>query len=117
MKSSLLYFTLLLTFFSNGQKQKSNVVVEVLDTNSFIFMHDLKYFGKNTSVSQNYQYVLQALHEQLDTNVNWIVHVRGHVCCGPNKMISRRRARRASRFLKKMGISKERISINYLTFV
>lgn len=110
MKSSLLYLFILLMMHSHGQTQKDVAHEEVLDTNTFLFIHDLKYFGKSTTVSQNYQYVMQFLQEQLEANPKWTVHVRGHVCCGPSKSISRRRARKAYRFLKKIGVRKERIS-------
>ena len=101
---------MLLTCINDLCAQKTNHVEEVLDTNSFFFIHDIKYFGKSTTVSPNYLYVMQALQEKLETNPSLSIHVRGHVCCGPSLSISRRRARRAARYLKKMGISKERIS-------
>lgn len=38
------------------------------------------------------------------------VHVRGHVCCGADKRLSRKRAKHAFKYLKKAGIQRERIS-------
>lgn len=38
------------------------------------------------------------------------VHIRGHVCCGADKRLSRKRAKYAFKYLKKAGIQRERLS-------
>lgn len=38
------------------------------------------------------------------------VHVRGHVCCGADKRLSRKRAKYAFKYLKKAGIHRDRLS-------
>ena len=38
------------------------------------------------------------------------VLIRGHVCCGPNKKLSKKRAKKVFKSLKEMGIRKKRIS-------
>lgn len=90
--------------------QKAERTDTILEDNSFFFEYDIKYVGKSTSIAANDQYVMQFLLEQLTSNPSWDIHIRGHVCCGPNKRISKRRARKAFRFLKKMGVEKERIT-------
>ncbi len=110
MRIHALLIFLFLIFTINIFSQKPNHVEEILDSNSFFFENDIKYIGKSTNVNPNYLYVMQSLQEKLEQNPLLKVHVRGHVCCGPSKAISRRRARRAARYIKKMGISKDRIS-------
>tara|TARA_B110000285_G_scaffold224400_1_gene281198 strand:+ start:5334 stop:5738 length:405 start_codon:yes stop_codon:yes gene_type:complete len=101
---------LFLFSLNNLFAQKTQHVKEILDTNSFFFEHDIKYIGKSTTISPNYIYVMQSLQEQLKSNPLLSIHVRGHVCCGPSKPISEKRARKAAKYLEKIGVKKERIS-------
>lgn len=77
---------------------------------SYLYEFDMKYVGSNSSIDPNYRYVLEHLVELLIKDTTLSVHVRGHVCCGPSYRLSKKRACRAYRFLKKSGIDKQRLS-------
>ncbi|MDG1332608.1 MAG: OmpA family protein [Crocinitomicaceae bacterium] len=74
------------------------------------YEHDIKFEGANIHIDGNYQYLLETIVDYLLKNPEIYVHIRGHVCCRPGKRISRRRARNVYRFLKRQGISKQRMS-------
>jgi outer membrane protein OmpA-like peptidoglycan-associated protein len=80
------------------------------DTLAGLYEYDLRYVGNSTSMSPKYIYILDELIELLNKNPRVNIHVRGHVCCGPNKRISRKRGRKIYRFLKASGIADERLS-------
>lgn len=65
--------------------------------------------GKWTILDKSLKYV-EALKETLVQNPELHVHIRGHVCCGNNKRISRNRARSVYKYLLSEGISRKRIS-------
>lgn len=70
----------------------------------------LFYEGSNCSIDSNYRYLLQDMIIYLKENPEINVLIRGHVCCGPDKKLSTKRARKVYRFLKRNGIRKERLS-------
>ncbi len=76
------------------------------------YVHDfvLLYEGANVHFDLHYQYRLEAFIEFLKKNEHVNAHVRGHVCCGPGKRLSRRRARKMYKFILAHGIAKERLS-------
>ena len=80
-----------------------------IDT-SYLYEFDMKYVGSNSSVDPNYRYVLEHLIELLEKEPDLKVHIRGHVCCGPSERLSKKRARKVYRLLKRIGISKERMT-------
>ena len=75
-----------------------------------MYEHDVKFEGANVQIDGNYQYLLETIVEYLKTNPEIYVHIRGHVCCRAGQRISRRRARNVYRFLKRQGISTERMT-------
>lgn len=80
------------------------------DSVGYFFEFDLKYEGASTAIDNNYRYALEKLIQTLEEKPELLVHVRGHVCCGPGEKISRRRARKVRRFLIRQGIDKSRIT-------
>jgi outer membrane protein OmpA-like peptidoglycan-associated protein len=52
---------------------------------------------------------VRKLYEYLLVNPTVQVLVRGHVCCGNNMRISKRRAKSVYTELKRLGISKDRL--------
>jgi outer membrane protein OmpA-like peptidoglycan-associated protein len=80
------------------------------DSSEFRFELDIKYVGASTRIDPNYQYVLEYLVEVLEAYPNLQVHVRGHVCCGPAKKLSTRRAKKAAKIIVAMGISENRVT-------
>lgn len=77
---------------------------------SYVYKHDMKYIGAEFRVDLHYRYVLEELVELAKSDSSVQIHVRGHVCCGPGKRLSRRRARKTYKYLLKQGISKNQLS-------
>ena len=98
MRNWVLITLLLLSFSGIAQKDSS-----------YLFQFDMKYVGSNSSVDPNYQYVLEYLIELLDKNPDYTVLIRGHVCCGPSQKLSKKRAKKVYRYLKRSGVSPTRM--------
>ena len=77
---------------------------EVLVQLSILFVGD-KDILMETSVPE-----LQELHKFLLDNPSVTAHIRGHVCCKPNKKLSKARAHRVYKYLLDHSIRKDRIS-------
>ena len=69
----------------------------------------MKYTGSESSVDPNYQYLLDIFVEKIN-NDSIQVHVRGHVCCGPSYRLSKKRARKAYKYLIRAGADKSKLS-------
>lgn len=80
------------------------------DSTGYLFEFDLKYIGSNFHIDMNYQYVLGHLYELAMQDPSLYSHVRGHVCCGPSYRLSKKRAKQVYKYLKRLGIPKERLS-------
>lgn len=102
-----LFFSFFLIFFS---AKASGDLSSPTDSVGYVYEFDLKYVGSTSQIDENYQYVLGHLIELLNKDPELYIHVRGHVCCGPSKRLSRKRARKVYKFLKRSGINKSRIS-------
>ena len=99
--TALLY--LLLSTSVIAQKKDS------LGPNEYLFDFNMKYTGSESQVDPNYQYLLDYLVEQINKE-SIHVHVRGHVCCGPAYRLSKKRARKAYRYLIRAGADKSKLS-------
>ena len=75
-----------------------------------LFDFDMKYIGSSTSVDPNYQYVLMHLVELMHKNKDWKLHIRGHVCCGPDDKIGHKRAKNVYKLLLKLGVDETRMT-------
>lgn len=103
----VLFFCILFassTLFASPLSQRST------EDSTSLYSYDIKFEGSSVHINANYQYILQAFVEYLRKNPSLSVHIRGHVCCRAGKRISRRRARNVYRYLKRSGISKDRLS-------
>ncbi len=94
-----LYFLFICTTVTAQQEPKDSLYPLVLF-----------YEGSNCKIDSNYRYVLQDMIRYLKENKEVHVLIRGHVCCGPDKKLSTKRAKKAYRYLKKNGISTDRLS-------
>jgi outer membrane protein OmpA-like peptidoglycan-associated protein len=92
-----------ISFVSSAQQDS-------LEPNQVLYEFDMKYFGSDFQVDPNYQYVLEHLVLLSHSDSIAHIHVRGHVCCGPSYRLSKRRARKAYKYLKRAGISKTKLS-------
>lgn len=75
-----------------------------------LYEFDMKYIGSSTSVDPNYQYVLMHLVELMKKNEDWKLHIRGHVCCGPDDKIGQKRAKNVYKLLLKLGVDEARMT-------
>lgn len=80
------------------------------DSIGYLYEFDMKYHGSNSNLDPNYQYVLTHLVETLEKDTTLFIHVRGHVCCGPGRRLSKKRAKKVYKFLARSGINKNRMS-------
>ena len=99
----LLFFCCLFLISTNSHSSPS-------DSTLIPFKYQLQYSGESVRIDQNYRYIMEYLVETLKKDTTVQIHIRGHVCCGPGNKISRKRAKNVYRFLKRNGISKERIT-------
>lgn len=80
------------------------------NTTEVLYEYDMKYTGSSTKPNIQYRYILDYLIELMEKNPDWKLHVRGHVCCGPDQKLSDKRARNVYKYLNKQGIDASRIS-------
>jgi len=97
-------FSLILTLFLSSNIYAQQKTVEVL------YEYDMKYTGSSTGLSLNYQYVMDYLVESMNKNPDWKLHIRGHVCCGPDQKLSDKRAKNIYKYLLRQGIDPSRLS-------
>lgn len=72
----------------------------------------IEFVGGKNKIKPNSTEYLEYLYKTLDTHQELKAHIRGHVCCGKNYRISKKRAKVVYTYLKKKGISKKRISFD-----
>ncbi|NRA12493.1 MAG: OmpA family protein [Crocinitomicaceae bacterium] len=94
---------LFISFSSIAQKKDS------LSANEYLFDFNMRYTGSEFRVAPNYQYILDYLVEQINSD-SIHVHVRGHVCCGPAYRLSKRRARKTYKYLIRAGADRTKLS-------
>lgn len=70
----------------------------------------IKFIGGKAKVRADSFGYMNYLYETLKTNTGVSAHIRGHVCCGPNLRISKKRAKTVYKYLIKRGIEKSRLS-------
>lgn len=70
----------------------------------------IKFKGGGNTIEKGSQPRLEQLYATMVKFPELTVHIRGHVCCGNNKRISRKRAKVVYAYLKEHGIDKHRLS-------
>jgi outer membrane protein OmpA-like peptidoglycan-associated protein len=98
MKAITLFLFLLARAFSFSQDS------------TFVRNFVLFYEGSNCAIDSNYKYRMNDLVDYLKQEERSRLHIRGHVCCGPDKSLSKKRARKVYRYLVKNGVAKNRLS-------
>ena len=77
--------------------------------------------GGTNKIQKGSQPRLEQLYNTLAAYPELNVHIRGHVCCGNNKLISRKRAKVVFKYMRNKGIDKKRLSFkgysNYFPLV
>lgn len=70
----------------------------------------IKFEGGTNEIIQTDKEYLDHLYSTLQKHTSLKAHIRGHVCCGNNKRISKKRAKIIYDYLIEKGISKNRLS-------
>lgn len=70
----------------------------------------IEFIGGTADIKPGYEDHLYVILDTLRNNPTVSAHIRGHVCCGNKKSLSKRRARVVYRYLIKNGIDKDRLS-------
>ncbi len=105
-KHILFYFFFLINTLLSAQIDTTFVRRDSL----FLYPREIRFVGSSVHIDGNYKYMLEDLITFLDTYDDFHIHIRGHVCCGPAEVVSKKRAKSVYRFLLNSGISKERMS-------
>jgi len=106
LKSWLFIFLFCLSS-SHAQSQELDTALQANETR---YPFDMKYYGSEFRVDPNYTYSLNEMAEWIKNDSTVHLHIRGHVCCGPSKRLSKRRARKVYRYFILAGVPKERLS-------
>lgn len=70
----------------------------------------ISFEGGKDEIKSGSKETLELLAKILVTYEDINVHIKGHVCCGNNVRISKKRARYVYKYLRQQGISKDRLS-------
>lgn len=70
----------------------------------------IKFKGGTNTIEKGSQPRLEQLYNTMMKYPTLNVHIRGHVCCGNNKRISKKRAKVVYAYLKQKGIDKKRMT-------
>lgn len=81
-----------------------------LQANEKLHPFSMSYYGSEFHVDPNYQYVLWEMAQSLVKDSSIHLLIRGHVCCGPSKRLSKRRARKVYKYLIALGAPKDQLS-------
>lgn len=84
--------------------------INAQETVEVLYEQDMKYTGSSTKPSLQYRYILEYLIELMEKNPTWKLHIRGHVCCGPDQKTSAKRAKNVYKYMLKRKIDPSRLS-------
>lgn len=70
----------------------------------------IKFKGGTNTIERGSQPRLEQLYATMVQYPELNLHIRGHVCCGNNQRISKKRAKVVYQYLKEHGISKDRMT-------
>ena len=104
MRLSYFLYSLTLTILLSSNVIAQEKTIEIL------YEYDMKYTGSSTKPNIQYRYILDYLIEVMRKNPEWKLHIRGHVCCGPDQKISDKRAKNVYKYLLKKKIDSSRLS-------
>lgn len=104
MRLNYFIYGILLSIILSSNTYAQEKTVEVL------YEYDMKYTGSSTGLNVNYRYVMDYLIELMTKNPDWKLHIRGHVCCGPDQKLSDKRAKNIYKYILRQGIDASRLS-------
>lgn len=70
----------------------------------------IQFKGDKTKIDEKSYAYIDHLHHTMNKHPQLTAHIRGHVCCGNNKRVSKKRAKRVYKRLIYLGVDKERLS-------
>ena len=100
---SLLLF--LNAFLSVSQEDSTSV-----DELPYTFPMTIRYENNKAEISHIHQIRLDVLAEYMIAHPSLKILIEGHVCCGPQYGVSKRRARSVYRYLRKLDVPKEQMA-------
>ena len=95
---------LLNAFLSIGQVDSSSV-----DELPYAFPMTIRYENNKAEISHINRIRLGVLAEYMIAHPTMKILIEGHVCCGPQYRVSKRRARSVYKYLRKLDVPKEQM--------
>ncbi len=97
-------------------EEPNNPVSTIVESNEAEELNEVNHVNLHLNFVEGKARIRQSSEENLDflleilkRNPTLKANIRGHVCCGDNMSISKRRARRVHRYLIKNGIDRDRL--------
>lgn len=106
------YFQALVLFYLITLFSPNDLLAQkdTLDSTRFTYHRVITYEGAETTVNANYFYMIEEMVEFLKSHPEYHLHIRGHVCCGPNMRISKKRAKTVYQIFLSYGVEEKQIS-------
>ncbi len=108
--SALKLLSFLLIFCAISNEVSAQELDTALQVNETLHPFSMRYYGSEFRVDPNYNYLLDEIAIWLIQDTTVHLHIRGHVCCGPSKRLSKRRAKKVYRYFLQAGVPKDRLS-------
>lgn len=107
-RSVKVLFSILLTFqtFLSFGQEDSTVHLDA----PLSFPITIHYMNNSAEISHVSRLRLKILTDYLLENPSYSIIIEGHVCCGPDKRMSRKRAKSVYKYLLKLGAPKSQMS-------
>jgi outer membrane protein OmpA-like peptidoglycan-associated protein len=103
MRRSIFLFTFFLGFLSSAQTDPLSSELP------FDFPLIIRYQNNSAAISHVNRLRLRLLSEFLIEHPSQKILIEGHVCCGPDMRVSRKRAKKVYKMLRKLEVPKEQM--------
>jgi outer membrane protein OmpA-like peptidoglycan-associated protein len=103
MRRSIFLFTFFLGFLSSAQTDSLSSELP------FDFPLIIRYQNNSAAISHVNRLRLRLLSEFLIEHPSQKISIEGHVCCGPDMRVSRKRAKKVYKMLRKLEVPKEQM--------
>ena len=103
MRSIICFTLVLIGFISTAQTDSLSTELP------FDFPLIIRYQNNSASISHVNRLRLNILSEYLREVPSQQILIEGHVCCGPDMRVSRKRAKRVYKMLRKLGVPKNQM--------
>lgn len=103
MRRAIFLFTFFLGFLSSAQTDSLSSELP------FDFPLIIRYQNNSAAISHVNRLRLRLLSEFLIEHPSQKILIEGHVCCGPDMRVSRKRAKKVYKMLRKLQVPKEQM--------